>query len=321
MGEIEIRRAEARDAAAVTALLRASLGKQEDPHYEDFLRWKHELNPFGPSPAWVALDGERVVGYRTLLRWRFLSEGGKVLSAVRAVDTATDPGYRGRGIFRLLTLEAVADLTRAGDAFIFNTPNDQSRPGYLSMGWVPVRRLPVGVLPSSPKALTTMLRSRVASRLWSEPTEVGVDARTALRHNSVCDALLTHAPTTGLRTDRTREYLRWRTAFEPLRYRVLLREDSDPSAGGVVFRVRQRGAGLEVVVAELLVPGVRSGIALLRRVLAETGADYAVGLRTGPAAGLLPLPGQGPLLVARTLARAVPAPRDWTLTMADVELF
>lgn len=322
MGDIEVRRSLPEDAPAVTALLRASLGKEDDPHYEGFLTWKHERNAFGPSPAWVALDGDRLVGYRTLLRWRFATDEGTVLSAVRAVDTATDPDYRGRGIFRLLTLEAVADLTRAGgDAFVFNTPNDKSRPGYLSMGWTPVGRLPVGVLPAGPGALLRMARSRVASRIWSEPTEVGADAREVLADDHVCAGLLAHAPRRGVRTERTAAYLRWRTEFAPLAYRVLLVDDGDPSQGGVIFRVRQRGEGLEAVIAELLVPSARAGISLVRRVVTRTGADYAIALRTGAGAGLLPLPGQGPLLTARPLARGLPAAGEWSLTMGDIELF
>ncbi|WP_193315269.1 GNAT family N-acetyltransferase [Nostocoides sp. F2B08] len=321
MGEIEVRQAEPRDSAKVTALLRASLGKEEDSHYEGFLAWKHERNAFGRSPAWVALDGDRVVGYRTLLRWRFQTDEGKVLPAVRAVDTATDPDYRGRGIFRLLTLRAVADLTVTGDAFVFNTPNDKSRPGYLSMGWTPVRRLPVGVLPSGPGAIVRMTRSKVASRIWSEQTDVGVDARDALADDRVCDGLLAHAPQRGVRTERTPAYLRWRTEFEPLAYRVLLADPHEPKRGGAIFRVRERGAGLEAVIAELFAPSTAAGMTLVRRVLNRTGADYAIGLRTGNTRALLPLPGQGPLLTARPLARGIPAPSDWSLTMGDVELF
>jgi GNAT superfamily N-acetyltransferase len=321
VGEIQVRRSRPEDSAAITALLRSSLGKQEDPHYDDFLHWKHERNCFGPSPAWVAVDGDRVVGFRTLLCWRFLTDEGKAVSAVRAVDTATDPDYRGRGIFRLLTLEAVADLTRAGDAFIFNTPNDQSRPGYLSMGWSTVRRLPVGVLPSGPGALARMARSKAAARIWSEPTDVGIDARAALADDRVCSGLLSHAPTRGVRTERTAAYLRWRTEFEPLAYRVLLADERDPSQGGVVFRVRRRGEGLEAVIAELLVPTSRSGLALIRRVVQRTGSDYAIGLRAGVSRGMLPLPGQGPLLTARPLSRGIPTAGEWNLTMGDVELF
>jgi len=321
VGEIEVRRAETQDAEEVTSLLRTSLGKADDAHYGAFLRWKHEQNPFGVSPEWVALDGARIVGYRTLLRWRFRTAEDNVISVVRAVDTATDPEYRGRGIFRLLTVHAVADLTRAGDAFVFNTPNDQSRPGYLSMGWTVVRRLPVGVLPAGPGALARMAKSRVASQIWSEASDVGVNAREALADQDTCESVLAHAPRAGIRTDRTAAYLRWRTGFEPLAYRVLFSDPSDAAAGAVVFRVRRRGEGLEAVIAELFAPNKVAGMRLIRQVVAQTGADYAIGLRAGAATGLLPLPGQGPMLTARPLSRGIPVPSEWNLSMGDVELF
>ena len=174
--DLEIRSARPEDESAVIDLLRASLGwRPEDPN-EEFFRWKHHDNAFGPSPAWVALHDGRVVGYRTFLRWRFLDDAGRVVTAVRAVDTATDPSYRGMGIFRMLTLRAVADLTLAGDGIVFNTPNDQSRPGYLKMGWSVARRLPVGVLPTGPRAMAAMITSRVPAALWSQETGAGLDA-------------------------------------------------------------------------------------------------------------------------------------------------
>ena len=225
------------------------------------------------------------------------------------------------GIFRMLTLRAVADLTLAGDGIVFNTPNDQSRPGYLKMGWSVARRLPVGVLPTGPRAMATMITSRVPAALWSQETGVGLDAGEALGDPSVATALLEHAPSHGFRTDRTPDYLAWRTSFGPLRYRLLLASDSDPAEGGIVFRLRRRGDAVEAAVVEQLVPDRRTGARLGRRVLRETGADYAIGLRTGPSAGLLPLPGQGPLLTTRPLAASAPSPKDWRLTLGDVELF
>ena len=72
---------------------------------------------------------------------------------------------------------------------------------------------------------------------------------------------------------------------------------------------------------EQLVPDRRTGARLVRRMLSTTGAAYAIGLRTGPSAGLLPLPGQGPLLTTRPLAASPPSPREWALTLGDVELF
>src|SRR4029079_3500391 len=97
-------------------------------------RWKHVDNAFGRSPMWVACDGERIAGFRAFMRWEF--EGaGEVKRAVRTVDTATHPDYQGQGIFTKLTLAGLEELAAEGVDFVFNTPNDKSRPGYLKMGW------------------------------------------------------------------------------------------------------------------------------------------------------------------------------------------
>lgn len=319
--DIEVRAAVPADQPGILSLCSKALGwRSEDPQ-EEFFRWKHEENAFGPSPAWVALHDGAVVGFRTFLRWSFVDEEGRQIRALRAVDTATDPAYQGQGIFRRLTLQAVSELTLSGDSIVFNTPNDQSRPGYLKMGWSVARRLPVGVLPRNPKALATMIASRVPAELWSEATDVGLDAATTLADPDTARALLRHAPAEGIHTLRSPEYLAWRTAFEPLRYRVLFATDRDPGRGGVIFRLRRRGDAVEAALVEMLVPDMRTGTSLVRRVLAETGAHYAIGLRTGPSWGLLPLPRQGPLLTTRPLAASAPSPDDWALTLGDVELF
>ncbi len=70
---------------------------------------------------------------------------GEVLRAVRAVDTATDPDYQGQGLFTALTMHGLDEVRADGVDFVFNTPNDQSRPGYLKMGWQTVGELPVAV--------------------------------------------------------------------------------------------------------------------------------------------------------------------------------
>src|SRR5262249_20381845 len=130
-GELTIRRAGPEDESAVLELLAASLGWKRDETFETFFAWKHERNPFGPSPAWVAVDAGRVVGFRTFLQWQFEHPDGRPRRAVRAVDTATAPDYQGRGVFRRLTLHAVDELREDGIDFVFNTPNAKSRPGYL----------------------------------------------------------------------------------------------------------------------------------------------------------------------------------------------
>jgi GNAT superfamily N-acetyltransferase len=319
--DLEVRSARAEDQPSVLRLLRRALGwRAEDPD-EAFFRWKHQENPYGASPAWVAVHEGDVVGYRTFLRWEFVDVDDRVVTAVRAVDTATDPDYQGLGIFRTLTLRAVAEMTLTGERLVFNTPNDQSRPGYLKMGWSVVRRLPVGVLPAGPRSLASMVASRVPAALWSEETTTGYDAAESLADAGIATALLQHAPRHGFRTHRTPAYLAWRASFGPLHYRLLLADEDAPSEGGIVFRLRRRGSAVEAAVVEQLVPDRLTGARLVTRMLRDSGADYAIGLRTGPSAGLVPLPGQGPLLTTRPLAGSPPSPGAWALTLGDVELF
>ncbi len=65
------------DRPDVLELLAASLGWDLASGLADYFDWKHLANPFGRSPAWVALDGERIVGFRTFLRWEFEDPDGQ----------------------------------------------------------------------------------------------------------------------------------------------------------------------------------------------------------------------------------------------------
>ena len=323
--DVHIREYRDTDEPAVLALLQASLGWVPDAQYGRFFAWKHAENPFGRSPAWVAVDGERIAGFRIFLRWEF-ERAGRISRAVRAVDTATHPDYQGQGIFSRLTMHAIDALRADGVAFVFNTPNDQSRPGYLKMGWQPVARLPVLFRPRSVGSLLAVARARVPAEKWSQPTDAGIGAIEALAdREGVADLLARTAADDGLRTRRTPEFMAWRYGFEPLAYRVMLTGDR-LSDGLVVFRLRRRGAAVEAAVCDVIVPDEPrvSVSALLRRLLRESGADYAVriGGRHVARAGSYPLPGQGPTLVWRSVSETAMAHADaWRLVLGDVELF
>jgi GNAT superfamily N-acetyltransferase len=325
---VEVREATARDLPAVLDLLHASLGWVPDDDYARFFAWKHEDSPFGRSPAWVAVDpedGDRVVGFRTFSRWRF-DQGGVAVPAVRAVDTATHPDHQGRGIFSLLTRHALEALRDEGVAFVFNTPNDKSRPGYLKMGWRLVERLPVAATVRSPGSLLRLVRARTPADKWSAPTRAGMPIDEVLADAPAVRALLDAARTDDgrLRTDRTPEFLAWRYGFGPLHYRAMV-APGGTEAGVVVFRVRRRGAALEAAICEQIVPAGddRTGAALVRRVLRETRTDHAVQIgvaRLGR--GRLPVPGQGPTLVWRDVVATDMPPADrWALGLGDIELF
>jgi GNAT superfamily N-acetyltransferase len=130
-----IRAAKEQDIPAILELFELSLGTDGGAPVESFWRWKHINNPFGISPVLLAFDNDKLIGLRAFMRWQW-KYNNEILPAFRAVDTATHPDYRGKGIFSKLTKALVEELRRTEPAsFIYNTPNTQSKPGYLKMGW------------------------------------------------------------------------------------------------------------------------------------------------------------------------------------------
>ncbi len=327
LGDVEIRRAGADEIGAIVELARAALGWDPADPNEAFFRWKHLENPAGISPMWVAVDRGRLVGVRVFLRWRFRTARGGYAQAVRAVDTATHPDAQGRGIFSQLTTTALGELRDQGVEFVFNTPNDQSRPGYLKLGWQVVGRVPVVVRPRGLRSLAVMARARVPAAKWSLPTPAGQPASRVLDQGeavaTLLDRLASARPDGGLTTDRTIEHLRWRYRFPSLHYRAVV-APGGPSHGLAIFRLRRRGGAREAPVCELLAPDADTRRGLLAQVAAATGADYLIAAgRVGRHDRMLAMPGQGPILTWRGVAPDAVAPElaGWHLTLGDVELF
>jgi GNAT superfamily N-acetyltransferase len=319
------RRAVSADRAAILALCRRSLGWRTGDPDEAFFVWKHEENAFGESPSWVAETSDgTIVGLRIFLRWRFIDRSGRRLSAVRAVDTATDPDWRGKGVFTALTRGALPDLADDGVDFIFNTPNDKSLPGYLKMGWSRVGKAPVAVRLGSAGSLIRLGGARTAAELWSQPVDAGEPADETFADGGGLDELLarTRAPR-GLATDRSPEFFRWRYRFPALHYRAFRLGNSLPD-GVVVFRVRRRGAARELAVCDVVAPpGARLGVAF-REIARQTGADYllASASSVGSRAGFVRAVGVGPALTWKPVNRAgIPAMSALGLALGDIELF
>jgi GNAT superfamily N-acetyltransferase len=321
---IEIRRATPDDRPQILGLMRTSLGWGTDPRYEQVFAWKHDANPFGPSPAWVALKDDQIVGFRTFMRWEF-EYCGDVVRAVRAVDTATHPDHQGQGIFRRLTLRALDELRDDGVAFVFNTPNQRSRPGYLKMGWEVLGRIPLRIQPHSLRAAWNLALTRVAVDRW--PIEANtMPGRPAVEvfadHKSVEDLVATIPTSSQLTTLRDARYLSWRYGLPALGYRVLQLE-TDATAGLTVFRLRKRGASVQAAITETLWPPgtVRSG-RCLGRVLRRSAVDYTISVPGPRGIAGIRLPHNGPQLTGRAIvASAVPPIGKWDLTLGDIELF
>lgn len=107
----------------------------DDGQSRRWFAWKYEDNPYVDHvPILVAeADGE-LVGARPLFALD-MSVGGDRRLALQPADTMVHPDHRRQGLFTEMT-EAAIDRYSDGEAsFFFNFPNQQSRPGYLNLGW------------------------------------------------------------------------------------------------------------------------------------------------------------------------------------------
>lgn len=323
---MEIRLASDRDLDAILALGQRSLGWLGDDTDARFFRWKHRESPFGESPMWIAEVDGRLAGFRTFLRWELRSAAGARYRAVRAVDTATDPEFQGRGIFTKLTLHALDELEVDGVDFVFNTPNDQSRPGYLKMGWQVVGRLPTAIRPTHLGSLPTIARARQPASRSAVAVNVGTPAHVAFADTAALEQLIAAAATPdALHTRVSPEYFAWRYGLESLHYQVVT-APSGLAAGFAVFHLRRRGPALEAVIGRVCTPAGHADVsrALLGRIARDAGADYLMRLGTTPLSrdGFVRIPGAGPTLTVRPIRTPAPTSlRSWHLGMGEIELF
>jgi hypothetical protein len=325
------------DEGAVLDLLNLALGQgralERSPA---FFRWKHVENPFGHSLMLLA-DGQEVLGLRAFLRWQFRA-GTETVQAVRAVDTATHPGYQRLGVFSRLTRASLEQATTEGVRFVFNTPNQYSLPGYLKLGWTFVGRTTVMVRPLRP--LRMARGAFVKDAGTAEADAAGQDGRPInelLADSAAVDALVHRddaSLVSGIRTNRSAAYLRWRYGQAPsLRYGALWAGESGLRAAAIFRRTRRRGL-TELSIPELLFDDARWGRRVVRDVLAGAPADYAVAhcawrslhRRVLLSLGFLPVPRVGPNFTVRPLGDGTAGidpttAGNWRLSLGDLEVF
>lgn len=202
---MEIREGTEQDIPEILNVLKASLGESSSEKTEDVWRFKHVNNPFGKSLVLLAVEDGKVIGVRAFMRWKW-QKGKEVFSAFRAVDTATHPDHQGKGVFKKLTLKALEIGEERGDHFVFNTPNSQSKPGYLKMGWKEVDKLSVKIKPVNPL-------------FWKKEKEVTEYPKVWPDNGSFDFLTETHSKMTTsgkLFTPKDRDFLKWRYLENPL---------------------------------------------------------------------------------------------------------
>ena len=141
-------------ASLVALLARVGTTQLSD---EEFAWW-FERNPAGEGIVSLAVDGGEVVGVAAMSFFRTALDGSVTRLAI-PVNVATDPRYRGQGVFSTLEIENEAAAAEAGSPVTVTFPNGASHPIFIRrLGWADLPKL----------------------RLWARPLQAGAVARYAL---------------------------------------------------------------------------------------------------------------------------------------------
>ena len=216
-----------------------------------------------------------------------------------------------------------------GVAFIFNTPNEKSRPGYLKMGWRSrsdvSRSGDAGRDRCTPRSTP---RGAGAGRAMALPTTAGEEPVVGVRRRATPrpSSSTPSRPAQPARRLAAAHYLTWRYGYEALGYRVVS-SGSSASSGLAVFAAAAGTAPWRRRACDVLVPedDARLRGRLLRRVRRGSrcrlphGARRPTRSRPARSSGC-----RASVRRSRTRARGR-NPRvdvhDWSLTLGDVELF
>jgi GNAT superfamily N-acetyltransferase len=260
---MKIREAVPEDKEEIVEVLIASLGTTDLPITTEIWNYKHVENPFGRSLVLLAEEEGKIVGVRAFMCWRW-QENGEIFTTYRAVDTATHPKHQGKGIFKKLTLAAVKMATEKNDHFIFNTPNEKSRPGYLKMGWAVVDKLHIGLKP----AFNSFYK------FDSNKVDYKVNLKDSTEQiEKLCVKWNAFQKKSGkLFTPKTRDFLYWRYESNPLqKYEVL-------AEGGIYLAVyvKQRGRLKELRVAECLHNNDSGDLKLINKLISQLSKRFGV---------------------------------------------
>jgi GNAT superfamily N-acetyltransferase len=134
-------------------------GKRAD---ERELDWFYGGNPVGPASVLLAEEAGIVVGAVAICFLR-MSVGGEEVKAGMPVHLATDPSYRGRGIFATLEAANEERAREAGARLLFVTPTPASASVLLGrLGWTELPPLRVW---ARPRPFRRRLRARRVARL------------------------------------------------------------------------------------------------------------------------------------------------------------
>lgn len=316
---MQIREATKSDIAEIVQVLKMSLGETDLPLSEEIWNYKHVNNPFGESLVLVAEENNKIIGLRAFMRWQWTCNT-KIYNTFRAVDTATHPQHQGKGVFKKLTLKAVELAKKEGDHFVFNTPNDQSRPGYLKMGWEVVDNIVVSFQPG--------YRSfwKLKSKGFSYKVDIQANDEDLKKLCSVWNSNL--KADKKIFTSKTPAFLKWRYQNNPLQdYEVLITKQLY-----LAGHVKNRGKIKELRISECIFVENKTSKHQVQKIISSWASKFSVQIATfSPGVTTLMYPSKkgkyGPVLTLKNLNllpeenKTYKNIENWKYSLGDLELF
>ena len=310
---MQIREANDFDIHGILEVLKASLGEISSKKTESVWRYKHIDNPFGKSLVLIAEEQGEIIGVRAFMRWQW-QKGEQVYSALRAVDTATHPQHQGKGIFKKLTLKALEIAKDRNDHFVFNTPNQQSKPGYLKMGWKEIDKLKIQLRPLN---FLKMGNKNIDYNAYGNPKDCEELLNFSFEKNKNSNHIF---------TPKQIDYLIWRYVNNPMQsYNVIFNPNFFIAA-----YIKRRKKFNEFRISEIIVrdKDIEKAKSTILKMAKESGAGF---LSISPLSEVkfkFGLSGKfGPVLTEKNINLGEKAQQElldlsqWNYSLGDLELF
>jgi GNAT superfamily N-acetyltransferase len=272
-----------RRAALVDLLARVGTTQLSD---EEFAWW-FERNPAGEGIVSLAVDEGEVVGVAAMSFFRTSLDGAVTRLAI-PVNVATDPRYRGQGVFSTLEQENEAAAAATGSPLTVTFPNGASYPIFVSrLWWVDLPRLRLWARPLRAGAVVRYAVGRPGEEGALRPPDAsgrtirGLEVRPVQGFGPDFDELGRRAAAAyGSHFVRDAEYFGWRYLDSPRDYRCFGAYRGAELRGVVVVGHTFKHGVSAGFLADLVTPPGASGVvrALLARAIDEVkgGADALV---------------------------------------------
>ena len=308
---------------------------------EEFAWW-FERNPAGEGIVSLGIDGDEVVGVAAMSFFRTLLDGAEARLAI-PVNVATDPRYRGRGVFSALERANEEAAAEAGSPLTVTFPNAASYPIFVSrLGWTSLPKLRLWARPLRAAAIVRYLLGRPGKRGGLRAPDAtarrshGLEVRRLESFGPETDVLGRRAAAGyGSHFVRDADYLQWRYLDSPRDYRCFgAFRDGELEGVAVVGHTFKHGVSAGFLADLVAAPDdARAVRALVSRAAREVrgGADALVLLPPPSRSHRRALLGSGfaPTnkqlrFIGKTLhdgARLDQRPEAWHFTLGDFDFF